>query len=67
MSDILLDKDGIDPQVTELATRIRSAQAPEIETMTAWLESWGEPLEAAGMAQRATTWKAQRNQPMPRA
>ena len=33
-----------DPRVTELANRIEAAQEPEIETMTGWLEEWGEPL-----------------------
>ena len=38
-----------DPRVTELAHRIEAAQEPEIETMTGWLEEWGEPLpEEAG-------------------
>lgn len=35
-----------DPRVTELANRIEAAQEPEIETMTGWLEEWGEPLPA---------------------
>jgi uncharacterized protein (DUF305 family) len=30
-----------DPRVLDLATRIRSAQEPEIETMTGWLQDWG--------------------------
>jgi uncharacterized protein (DUF305 family) len=30
-----------DPQVLALAKRIEGAQAPEIETMTAWMEQWG--------------------------
>lgn len=33
-----------DPRVTGLANRIEAAQEPEIETMTGWLEEWGEPL-----------------------
>ena len=33
-----------DPRVLDLANRIEAAQEPEIETMTAWLEEWGEPL-----------------------
>jgi uncharacterized protein (DUF305 family) len=35
-------------EVKELAAQIEAAQAPEIETMTGWLEDWGEPLEAEG-------------------
>ncbi|WP_299169856.1 DUF305 domain-containing protein [uncultured Arthrobacter sp.] len=48
MSELMLEKEDISPEVTELATWIREAQAPEIETMTAWLEAWGEPTEPEG-------------------
>lgn len=43
MSDIILAKTGIPAEVTSLATRIKDAQAPEIETMTGWLETWNQP------------------------
>lgn len=43
MSDVLLAKQGIDPRVTELATQIKGAQAPEIEQMQGWLTQWGNP------------------------
>lgn len=40
-------------QVVDLATRIGAAQAPEIKTMTTWLQGWGEdvpePESAGGM------------------
>lgn len=49
MSDIILGKQGIDPRVTELATTIKAAQAPEIETMTGWLSQWGQPTTMPGM------------------
>ncbi|THJ64806.1 DUF305 domain-containing protein [Arthrobacter echini] len=45
MSDMLLDKENIDPAVTDLATQIKEAQDPEIEELTGWLEAWGEPME----------------------
>ena len=48
MSEIMLAKDSISPEVRDLATEIRDAQAPEIETMTGWLETWGEPIEPEG-------------------
>ncbi|MFJ6280474.1 DUF305 domain-containing protein [Arthrobacter subterraneus] len=48
MSDIVLAKEGISPEVMDLATRIKDAQAPEIETMTGWLEAWGEPMAMDG-------------------
>ncbi|WP_210686878.1 DUF305 domain-containing protein [Mycolicibacterium sp. GESEQ-9] len=43
MSDVLLAKQGIDPRVSELATQIKGAQAPEIEQMQGWLKQWDNP------------------------
>lgn len=37
----------LDPAVRTLADRIKAAQAPEIETMTGWLEDWGKPVPSA--------------------
>lgn len=56
MSDIILDKENTVPQVTELARQIKAAQGPEIETMTDWLQAWGEPAPIGdhGMAGMAT-------------
>jgi uncharacterized protein (DUF305 family) len=48
MSDMMLAKDGISPEITDLATKIKDAQGPEIETMTGWLEAWDEPMEPEG-------------------
>ncbi|HSO92583.1 MAG TPA: DUF305 domain-containing protein [Arthrobacter sp.] len=48
MSDIILKKQGIDARITALATKIKAAQAPEIEKMTGWLEDWNEPTQAPG-------------------
>lgn len=41
------------PEVLDLAAKIEAAQEPEIETMTGWLESWGEdvPDDMSGMSQ----------------
>lgn len=33
-------------QVKDLAQRIRAAQGPEINTMTSWLNAWGQPTSA---------------------
>lgn len=44
MSDLLLAKEGVDPRVAALAEQIKQAQAPEIETMSGWLEDWGEDV-----------------------
>lgn len=41
MSDMLLAKQGIDPQVVSLANDIKAAQGPEIEQMQGWLTQWG--------------------------
>jgi uncharacterized protein (DUF305 family) len=41
MSDLVLAKDGIDPQVRELAEQVKAAQQPEIDRMRAWLAEWG--------------------------
>jgi uncharacterized protein (DUF305 family) len=43
MSDIVLAKPDLPADVSALATRIKGAQAPEIETMTGWLEGWNVP------------------------
>lgn len=40
MSNIILDKEGIDPRVTELAEQIKEAQEPEIELLESWLDEW---------------------------
>ncbi len=41
---------SVNVQILELAESIESAQEPEIETMTGWLEAWGEdvPQEMSG-------------------
>lgn len=46
MSDMILGKQGIDPKVTDLATRIKAAQGPEIDQMKGWLSQWGTPSMA---------------------
>nr|WP_237563222.1 DUF305 domain-containing protein [Arthrobacter sp. H-02-3] len=48
MSDMMLKKQGIDPKVTALATKIKAAQGPEITTMTGWLTTWNEPSQMSG-------------------
>jgi uncharacterized protein (DUF305 family) len=50
MSDMILAKDDIDPKVTDLATQIKAAQAPEIAQMSGWLAGWGQnPSPSMGM------------------
>ncbi|MFJ3471485.1 DUF305 domain-containing protein [Microbacterium maritypicum] len=52
MSDIVLGVEGIDPEVAELAQRIKAAQGPEIEQLEGWLDDWGigsDDRDANGM------------------
>ena len=42
MADLVLAKDGINTEVTDLATQIKAAQGPEIAQMRGWLAGWGE-------------------------
>lgn len=39
-----------DPEVKELAAKIKGAQDPEIKTMTGWLTTWGKPVPSPGAA-----------------
>lgn len=45
MAQLAADR-AADPRVRDLAARIEAAQAPEIETLSGWLEAWG--AEAPG-------------------
>jgi len=49
MSDLILGKDDVDPQVIALAEHVVAAQQPEIELMTGWLQAWGEDIPEMGM------------------
>lgn len=48
MSQMMLAKNGVDPEVKKLAEDIKAAQGPEIEKMHGWLEAWGQPTMMAG-------------------
>ncbi len=41
MAQTVLDKEGVDPAVVDLAEQIQTAQGPEIDQLNAWLEEWG--------------------------
>ncbi|MFJ4171456.1 DUF305 domain-containing protein [Paenarthrobacter sp. NPDC089714] len=45
MSDVILKKQDIPVSVTGLATRIKAAQAPEIDTMNGWLKDWNQSMQ----------------------
>lgn len=42
MADLVLATEGINIEVTGLASQIKAAQAPEIAQMSGWLAGWGE-------------------------
>lgn len=43
MADMAVGR-STDPAVLDLARRIRTAQDPEIATMSGWLRTWGQPV-----------------------
>lgn len=46
MADIALDPTvNAGERVRDLATRIKAAQDPEIEQLSAWLAEWGQPVQ----------------------
>ncbi|WP_138757738.1 DUF305 domain-containing protein [Modestobacter altitudinis] len=45
----LADGRAQDQRVLDLASRIEAAQQPEIDTMTGWLEDWGQPVASDDM------------------
>jgi len=51
MADLAVDR-AESQEVKDLAAEIKAAQAPEIETMTGWLEGWGESVDMGGMDMR---------------
>lgn len=52
MSDLVLDAEGVDPAVVDLAQRIKAAQGPEVDQLEGWLDDWGirsDDRDANGM------------------
>ena len=51
MSEVMLAKDDLDPDIEALANKIVAAQGPEIDQLKTILENWGEPtsMESCGM------------------
>jgi len=45
MSDMMLAKEAMDPEIRRLAEDIKGAQAPEIAKMEGWLKAWGERMD----------------------
>jgi uncharacterized protein (DUF305 family) len=48
MSDMILAKTGVHPEVIALAKQIKAAQQPEIDAMNSWLRTWGGPRTTDG-------------------
>ncbi|QNN53443.1 DUF305 domain-containing protein [Nocardioides mesophilus] len=48
MTEMAADR-ASSPEVKQLADEIAAAQGPEIDTMTGWLEAWGQELPADSM------------------
>lgn len=48
MSELMLAKDGVSPEIADLASRIKAAQGPEMDTMKSWLEMWDSPMGGEG-------------------
>ena len=44
MVDLTMGRKGLSPDFVALTEEIRAAQAPEIEQMSDWLETWGEDV-----------------------
>ena len=51
MSEVMLAKDDLDPDIEALANKIVAAQGPEIDQLKTMLETWGEPtsMQSGGM------------------
>ena len=49
MSDIVLAKEDVNPEVIELAEAIKAAQGPEIDQLQGWLDDWGVDSEEQQM------------------
>ncbi|MEO3781195.1 DUF305 domain-containing protein [Micromonospora sp. B11E3] len=45
MADLAANR-ATDPELKDLAAKIKAAQDPEIATMKGWLTAWGKPTEA---------------------
>ena len=48
-ADVLLAKENIPAEVSELAEQIKAAQRQEIEQLESWLNEWGEPAQMPEM------------------
>ena len=55
MADIALDPTvGASAKVVDLAKRIERTQGPELEMMSGWLTSWGQPMQMGAAMSQST-------------
>ncbi len=50
MANFTIGREGLDPEIAGLAEQVRVDQTEEIDTLSAWLEEWGEPVPETGFA-----------------
>lgn len=50
MANVTIGREGLDPRIAELAEEVRLEQTEEIDTMSAWLREWDEPVPETGFA-----------------
>jgi uncharacterized protein (DUF305 family) len=55
MSNMVLSKSGVSPEVTAPAKQMKAAQQPEIDMLNVWLETWGRTQMPEGSHQAAVT------------
>ena len=50
MANYTIGREGVDPRIADLAEQVRIGQTREIDTLSGWLEEWGEPVPETGFA-----------------
>ena len=50
MANYTIGREGVDPRIADLAQQVRIGQTREIDTLSGWLEEWGEPVPETGFA-----------------
>ncbi len=48
MANLTIGREGVDPEVADLAEQIRLEQQPEIDTLAGWLKDWEEKVPQTG-------------------
>ena len=50
MANYTIGREGLDPRIASLAEHVRVGQTREIDTLSGWLQEWGEPVPETGFA-----------------